>query len=150
MGLSDPTSPDEARIRAEIAAKKQLCPPHGDSLPVVSIESFFTGNTDIGSIAVNVYPYPGLDAIFTLLSAVRARPDVADVLVEIYDEEPEQSWPYAERVYVFTSATADEVAGWFLPISADSAEQYDWADVAHIPGMPALPEGMSVVSVWWD
>jgi hypothetical protein len=152
MSLANPTSPDEAKIRAEIAAKQQGCPypPHGYSTLVVSIESFFSGNTNTSSIAVHVVPYPGLDAICALLNEVRARPDVADVLVEIDDDEPGEDWPFSERVYVLTSASPDAVADWLAPIEPSGAVEHDWTEVECVPGMSQLPEGMRVVSVWWD
>jgi len=153
MSLTDPTSADEARIRREIAAKSQFCPypPHGHAAPVVSIESFFTGNTNGSSIAVHVDPYPGLNTICALLTEVRGRPDVVDVLVvEISHEEPRESWPFSERVYVLTSATPGAVEEWFAPISPTDAVEYDWGFVEHIPGMSGLAKDMRVVSVWWD
>jgi len=32
-------------------------------------------------------------------------------------------WPFAERVYVFTDATSEDVAHWTLPPQADAIEE---------------------------
>ncbi len=56
-----------------------------DPLPVVGVELFFDGNDDIGSIGCNLLNHPGTAAFRELLMGIRARNDVQDVLVEVYE-----------------------------------------------------------------
>lgn len=93
-------------------------------LPLVSLEDFFEGNTDSDSIAVNLWPdHPGLDYFYRVLKEIRARPDVQDVLIEIYDIEPAlqvaESWPLAEKVYFVTSARRSTLNDWNTRLKAD-------------------------------
>jgi hypothetical protein len=65
--------------------------------PVVPLEDFFEGNSAPGSIGCNLRKSenPGIAGFFQALKEIRDRPDVQDVLVEIY-EMPEDvtTWPF--------------------------------------------------------
>ncbi len=52
-----------------------------------------------------------MDTFYSVLSGIRNKPNVQDVLVEVTDfEEDEEYWPlFSERVYVLTSAAPEEV-----------------------------------------
>ena len=133
-----------------IAKIKSQGPLDTDTSPVVSLEDFFTGNTDCGSIGCNLDPHPGLQKFFDVLRDIRSRPDVQDVSVSIFEvEERNKSiWPFSERVYVITSATPKKLAKW-----ADALEPGE-VDQGYIGGKPqAAPRrkpGMNVLSLWWD
>jgi len=57
----------------------------------VSLEDFFTGNNDAGSIGVNLGPdQPPIAEFHRVLREIRAKPNVQDVLVRIYNyDDPE-------------------------------------------------------------
>ena len=82
---------------------------HEQPPPVVTLEEFFEGNPQPQSIAVNLDDHPGLPFFYERLKEIRARDDVQDVLVNIYDladiifNSPD-GWPYAENVHILTSA----------------------------------------------
>lgn len=117
--------------------------------PVVSLEDFFHGNEDLGSIGCNLADHPGIKRFFEVLSDVRARADVQDVLVEIYEiMEGEAEWPFSERVYVITSATADDVMRWVAELDPSEAQE-GWAGAAP-DAAPLIEAGMKVCSLWWD
>ena len=116
---------------------------------VVSLEDFFEGNEDLGSIGCNLIEHPGIDAFYRVLRDARSRPDVQDVLVEIYEVmEGEDEWPFSDRVYILTSADPDDVRGWLTYLDPSEIEE-GWAAGAP-PAAPALQEGMRVLAAWWD
>ena len=118
--------------------------------PVVSLEEFFVGNDDEGSIGCNLLEHPGVDAFYGHLRGIRARSDVHDVLVEIYEvEESDPSmWPFSERIYILTDADPIVVAEWLVPLEPDEVEE-GW-----FQGKPdrvtSLGPNVRVVAVWWD
>ena len=119
-------------------------------MPVVTLEAFFVGNDDPGSIGCNLSDHPGTDEFYRVLRSVRTRPDVQDILIEIYevDEDDLELWPFSERVYIFTSASQAEVEGWVAPLQPDEVAE-GWRD--GIPdAAPDLECGIKVYGVWWD
>jgi hypothetical protein len=118
--------------------------------PVVSLEQFFDGNIDLGSIGGNLGDHPGMDTFFRVLREIRDRPDVYDVLVGITEvEDDELSWPYSDHVYVITTATVDAVANWAKPLEADQPGEGWWNGAP--PRWPIqVPEDAHIVTLWWD
>jgi hypothetical protein len=130
--------------------KQQGLPRTGHPLPIVSLEEFFTGNDDEGSIGCNLIDHPGTPAFYDTLRAIRARPDVQDVLIEIYEveEDDESMWPFSEGVYILTSALRAEIEAWMAPLQSDEiAEGYPFGVPA---AAPPLAPGMRVYAAWWD
>ena len=118
--------------------------------PVVSLEDFFEGNQDMGSIGCNLIKHPGTQRFFEILRLIRERPDVQDVLIEIneLDESDVSSWPFSERVYLYTTARREEVSNWLAPLEPDEIEE------GFNQGKPSVaPEpddGVRVLAAWWD
>ena len=118
-------------------------------LPVVSLEDFFQGNSDLGSIGCNLVAHPGPQFFFEVLKAVREDAMVQDVLVEVNEiaNDPE-TWPFSDRVYVLSSATTDDIRSWLKRLQPDEVTE-GWAN-GMPPGAPSLKPGAKVYSVWWD
>ncbi len=124
-------------------------PPSGTHEIVVSLEDFFTGNNDPGSIGCNLgEKQPPISEFFRVLRTIRSKPNVQDVLVRIYDYNDPTSWPYTDTVYIISSATSKEIEEWVAPLMPDEVHG------AWMYGKPAAaPEpkaGMISYSVWWD
>lgn len=117
--------------------------------PLLTLEEFFDGNDDPGSIWCNLPLGPDAEPhelARTVLEGIRSRPDVADVRVAVADvDQPE--WPYASTVLIVTDAAPEEVGSWFSEDTApDVVDQLD--DRSDLePGM--LPDA-PVVRCWWD
>ena len=123
-------------------------------LPVVSLEDFFVGNDDLGSIGCNLNEHPGLPFFFETLKEIRSRPDVQDVLVEINDidnlEVPDDDmWAFSDRIYIITSAARDDVARWTAPLMPDEVEE-GWAYGGRPALSPQIANGQRVYAAWWD
>jgi hypothetical protein len=116
-------------------------------LPVVSLEDFFVGNSDERSIGRRLPDHPGVTTFFTTLRTIRERPDVQDVLVEIYDVNEVDDWPYAQRVYIITSASERHVAAW-LETLRPSEVAAGWQG-ERPRAAPSRDEGMYVYAATW-
>ena len=118
-----------------------------DTMPVVSLKAFFDGNDDLGSIGCNLPEHPGVQRFYSVLSAIKARSDVQDVLVEIHEiVDDETSWPFADTVYILTAAGTSAVHEWVADLQPDEVAD----GFRHPPGAPSLLPGMRPVHVWWD
>ena len=126
-------------------------PSAGNPPPVVSLEDFFAGNEDYGSIGCNLSGHPGPRFFFEKLKEVWARPDVQDVLVEIneVEEGDESMWPFSDRVYVLSSAAREEVADWVAALMPDEVEE-GFAYGGPPASAPELGVGMRAHAVWRD
>jgi hypothetical protein len=116
----------------------------------MSLEDFFTGNNDFGSIGCNLADHPGPQSFFRTLKEIRDRPTVQDVLVEINEvmEEDPQTWPFSDRVYILTSASREDVKDWVAKLEPDEVE-LGWNN--DLPAnAPVLQKGMKAYAVWWD
>ena len=118
--------------------------------PIVTLEEFFDGNDDYGSIGYNFYPdQPAPSEFYDLFKRIRGRPDVADVLVEVSQQEMPDEWPSTDTVWILTSAPLEEVASW-LGERFQADEIWDgWTD--HLVREPVdVPLHCRPVGVWWD
>ena len=144
QGLPSVVDAGTADVEAYLATPRPL--------PVVSLEDFFEGNDDEGSIGVNLSPHPGLPKFFQVLARIRDRRDVQDVLVEIWevDESDADAWPFSERVYVLTrESDGEKVLEWFAELSPDGGIESGYA--AGTPAAaPPLRKSYLVWSVSWD
>jgi hypothetical protein len=122
---------------------------HDGQLPVVTIEQFFDGNDDFGSIMCNLRP-PSIAAVRDLLLTIRNRPDVESVLIAIHEtmEEDDEAWPFADQVLIVTAADPSKVMDWFPKDLAPD----DVSEVAQeVEGVPRPREkGAKVLVAWWD
>jgi hypothetical protein len=125
--------------------------------PAVSVEAFFDGNDDLGSIGCNIPndEHPGLHKFNEVLRKINKRKDVQCVLIKIYDIE-EGAWPFSDEVYILSSASLGEVREWIEELCPSNV--YDdltrndgktWKAIKPHNG-PELQEGMKAYYIWWD
>jgi hypothetical protein len=118
--------------------------------PVVSLEDFFEGNKDLGSIGCNLTNHPGIPKLYEVLKGIRAKDNVQDVLIEIYEIDDEYAdWPFSENVYILTSASKKEVEKWMEPLQPDEIFE-GWRSKKPPSAAPKLKDGMKVLGAWWD
>jgi len=149
-----PMPSNRANRTALVIFCKAFAATHKDELPAVTIEQFFDGNDDPGSILCNRLEPPGIPAVREELVRIRARPDVASVLIRIHEtmegettEEDGDAWPFAEQVLIVTKASPAAVKGWFTEaIAPDEVWRASAAELKLIP----CPPGSGAAVVWWD
>jgi hypothetical protein len=115
--------------------------------PLVTVEEFFDGNTEAGSIGCNLESTPTPAQFYELFRAIGLRPEVKDIRVQITAfDVPE--WPFSDTVYILTSASPDEVASWF---PKELAPDETWEGFVGQPYEPyQIPEGTRPIACWWD
>ncbi len=120
----------------------------GTPTPLLTLPEFFDGNTVDGSIGCNLTPIPTPAEFRDVLEPVLARDDVADVRVQItMFDEPE--WPFSDTVYVLTSASLDDVQGWFPEGLEPGDVREGWDDDMSFEPVE-VPSGTRPVACWWD
>ena len=115
--------------------------------PLLTVEEFFEGNTEIGSIGCNLDGAPSPERFHELFLAIAKRPDVKDIRVQITAfDVPE--WPFSDTVYIMTTASPEEVASWFPP---DLRPDENWSGFVEQAYEPyAVPDDTLPVACWWD
>src|SRR5689334_4622956 len=69
--------------------------------PLVTLEEFFEGNNDPGSIGYNFYPdQPRPGEFYELFKQIRDHPEVSNVLVEVSQHEAPEEWPSTDTVWI--------------------------------------------------
>lgn len=116
--------------------------------PVVSLEQFFDGNDDLGSIGCNLVDHPGPKEFYRILRSLRDRDDVLEVLVEIHEVEEDDStmWPFSERVFVVTHCKKATLAELLSSLQASEIE----TGIPVPPPLMNIPEGYTAFALWWD
>lgn len=139
---------DQQKRLALIERVKKIGLPDQSGLPLVTLEDFFEGNDDLGSIGCNLMEHPGIPFFYDQLKTIRDRENVSHVLVGIYEveESDETMWPFSETVYVTTSEDPENVFEWFSPLQPDSVGP----DITGAKNLPEIPDGHEVCVAWWD
>lgn len=115
---------------------------------VVTLDDFFKGNSDPGSIGPNIYPnQPSPKEFYNRLNDLKGSDHVVDILVRISDIE-DSDWPYTDTVYIITSLTKEDLTRELKELHPD--EIYDDWMYGKPVNAPTVKEGMKVYSVWWD
>ncbi|HZN37279.1 MAG TPA: hypothetical protein VFD82_00665 [Planctomycetota bacterium] len=118
-------------------------------VPLVTLEEFFEGNDDPGSIGCNL-PDPVQPSVFyALFKAIRSRPGVADVLVQVTMHDDPQMWPFSDTVWVVTSASDADIKKW-VPERLLPDELVDGFPKDRPMEKCSVPEGMRAVGLWYD
>jgi hypothetical protein len=116
--------------------------------PLLTIEEFFEGNDCVGSIGCNLSPTVTPARFYAVFKEIAARCDVKDIRMQITAfDDPD--WPFSDTVYILTSASVEEVAGWF-----DADLRPDEVSEGFRSGMTYerydIPPDTRPVLCWWD
>ncbi len=137
---------DRESLIAKIEAQRSSA---SDGEVIVSLEDFFTGNDDVGSIGCNLGgEQPAISEFYRVLKVIRSKPEVQDVLVRICEYDDPPSWPYTDTVHIITSAQIEKVEEWVVPLKPD--EIYPEWMYGKPAAAPEPKSGMKSYSVWWD
>lgn len=141
--------------RAALIAKVKLQGDPNDpnvASPIVTLEDYFEGNNDLGSIGCNLGEHPGIGRFYQVLKGVRAKPEVQAVLVavkEIVEEAGFEDWPHSDTVYVISSQPKIVVQQWVSDLQPTEIGE-GWFLGRQPASAPALKPGMKVYFLWWD
>ena len=112
---------------------------------LVTVDQFFDGNDDLGSIGCNLSPHPGLDVFRRTLKTLEARPDVSGVWILMHDTD-EGDWPFSENVLVCGPITPESLSAATVAIAPSEVRLLEpdrLADAGRrLTGVVQL--------LWWD
>ena len=132
--------------RSALIRTIQSQPEFVEGRALVTIEEFFDGNDDLGSLACNLSEHPGLDHFRKILNALAKRSDVEQVWMQIYDLE-EGEWPFCENVLIVGAVPHSEIRR--LSEALQPAEvtelQFGWT-----PTRASTLRGCRYINLWWD
>jgi hypothetical protein len=115
--------------------------------PLVTVDEFFDGNSEVGSIGCNLDSTPSPEQFYALFREIARRPGVKDIRVQITAfDVPE--WPFTDTVYIMTAAAPEEVATWFPEELTPDETWEGFVDQAFEPY--EVPAGCKPVACWWD
>lgn len=115
---------------------------------LVSIERFFDGNDDVGSIGCNLLPHPGVDVFRETLAGLLRRPDVQGVYAQITELDPGPgSWPFTDTAQVMGAISTAELR---KAVRALRPDEVGTAEELGTSPLAAGGHGARVLAVWWD
>jgi hypothetical protein len=118
--------------------------------PLLTLEEFFDGNQDAGSIGYNFYPIqPTPQEFYEVFKTIRERPEVADVRVEVWDQVEEDFWPSCDTIWIITSADPKEVVQWIPKVMEPDDTLIGFPTEPKIEPYD-IPGGMQAIGIWWD
>lgn len=119
-----------------------------DGVVLVTLEQFFEGNDDGGSIWCNLEAAPEPEEVYQKLKTIREREDCADVKVMVTQiDGGNDEWPFSDTVFFVTSAAPEDVKTW---LGEDFAPDEIWIDDCSQVKEIKVPDGMTAVAAWWD
>ncbi len=118
--------------------------------PLVTLEEFFDGNDDYGSIGYNFYPdQPSPAEFFDFFKQIRDRPEVFDVRVQLSQHEVLDEWPSTDTIWIITRSAPEEVASWLGDRFQADDMIIGWPKTWEVE-LYFVPIGMQPIGVWWD
>lgn len=133
------------RLIDEVSAQQRA----GLSEIAVPLDLFFDGNDDLGSIGCNLgNEQPAIAEFHQTLAALRRRPEVQDIMVRICAVDDDESWPFADTVYVISSLSQDDIERALANLRFDEVVA-KWM-YGRPPVAPEPKPGFTPYSVWWD
>jgi hypothetical protein len=117
--------------------------------PLLTLEEFFEGNDDHGSIGCNLIDSIHPREFFEVFRRLRDRPDVADVLVEIRSWDDPADWPFTDTVWVITSLTPEVVQQQLGERLQPDEVTLGWPSCYPVESID-VPPAMHPIRVWWD
>ena len=135
------------RITARVNCHGDLDDP-ATPRPLLTLAEFFEGNQITGSIGCNLNSTPEPAEFYALFQRIAARPDVAEVRVEVsmFDDP---AWPFSDTVWIITASEPEEVETWFSESMRPDSCVLGWPGGARAETC-AVPAGMQPVACWWD
>lgn len=115
---------------------------------LVSIERFFDGNDDEGSIDCNLMNHPGVDTFRRTFEELKRRPGVQKIFAQITELDPgEDSWPFTDTVLVVGSLSAEELQEALAALKPD--EVGPGSPDFFSPALNDADKSRTLVA-WWD
>jgi hypothetical protein len=141
----------DLKLRQALASKQKAHEEKTRTGLALSLEEFFTGNEDYGSIGCNLSDHPGPQRFYDVLRELRDRKGVQDVVIQLHEYEGDSSWPFSELVHVVTKFDPDTIRDWVAELQPDEVAYGPFDSSCGNPvGLPEPQSGYRIVTLWWD
>jgi hypothetical protein len=120
--------------------------------PLVTLELFFDGNDDEGSIGCNLMEHPGVQTFYQSLAKLRDRAGVTGLWVIAKQHDWKPGWPFSDEVLIRTTLPDSEIKKALEHLSPDEVGEADSIEQSHdSDGNPASCANTEKhIVVWWD
>ncbi len=130
----------------------------GSPRACLSLEEYFEGNGDAGSIGANKSLAPPLDTLegwYRELARLRGLADLREVVIwnstiEPYEGGRIADWPFTDSVVVVTALEGDEVAEAFRALEPDEVLTLESPEDLERSGFVPLNGREQAFQVWWE
>lgn len=113
----------------------------------VSVDEFFDGNKDTGSIGCNIFPDPpSLSDFYEILKKIELGEKTKTLAIRIADVD-DVDWFYTDAVYIVGAYNIREIKQLFEPLKPD--EVYEGLMYGTPANFPDVNNSKSY-SIWWD
>lgn len=141
--------------RNKLIDKYDLMNFHTDTIPkLVSVDDFFEGNSDEGSIAPNLTEKPSISEFYKVLKQLETEKSIRKIRiricdVNIYEDNKlnDYEWPFTEYIYFATNLSVEELKQKTKIILPDEINIE--TDTTIIKSMNINPEE-KLIYIWWD
>lgn len=117
--------------------------------PALTIEEFFDGNLDEGSIGCNLDPHPGIGAFRATFEALLVKAKAIDVRFPIVEWIEGLDWPFTDKAIVITKLDPDEIKDLVGQLTPDEVGFLDESAIKSFDGLK-VPGDFRAVLIWWD
>ena len=115
---------------------------------IVTIQRFFDGNDDLGSIGCNLDEHPGVDAFRRCFAGLLRRTDIQAIYAQISELDPgDGCWPFTDTILIVGTIAVKEL---HEAIRALQPDEVGDAKQFGISPEIAKKHGSPVLAVWWD
>jgi hypothetical protein len=120
----------------------------GSPRVLVTLQEFFDGNDDEGSIGCNLTKHPGIPAFEAAFRQIASMNGVAGVYFAIteIDETYESIWPFTDTACVVTTLMPSAFKTILEPLNPDEIGTMNEA----LANPPNMSPGHQLICVWWD
>lgn len=135
----------------------RLCAANDDEsgCPLVTLEEYFTENNDQCSIGATGTRDFTPHEFLAVLTELRARDDVRQILVELCPPKTPGDWPSTDTIWIVTTLTRTELPR--LGLSQAFCDRFlpdDWLTFPRLDGRRTerlkIPDGMRAFGFWYN
>jgi len=115
---------------------------------VLTLDEFFYGNEDPGSIGVNIPDQPSPQVFYQTFKLLLDNPKVDKILARIVEIGEPEDWFYSDTIYVIGDITIEELESSIAHLSFDEIYN-EWMYGTPV-NISEADKTKNVFSIWWD
>lgn len=138
------------RIQRLIEVDENTGEGHWRTNPVLTLDEFFRGNREAGSIMPNLARTPSPTEVFSFLKDIEGRDEVDGVYVTVTQWDGEGRWPFSEVIIVVAKASISDIESWFPEYWMPDEIVTDPSEIGLATEYFKSPAGYQEFFLWYD